>query len=364
MCRRVERCLRLWWWLGLLVIAGAADRPVTGEAKETFAPLDAVVTDYMDKADASAATLAVSRAGVLLYARGFGTMGAEHDEPTPPEAQFRIASVSKPLTAAAVRKLIADDRLHAETRAFELLTLRPATLDDAEPDPRLHQITITHLLEHKAGWDRDATFDPVFRLDCISEGMGLRRPPNATDLVRYMMARPLDYEPGEQEAYSNVGYVVLGRVIERAGRQPYDRYVMRQVLRPIGCDAIVPGRSGERGRYPDEVRYPPEAYGMQLEAMDAAAGWVSTAPDLCRFMTHYWLSGQPRKPTQWGNWHFFGSLPGTTAYVEQREDGYDVAALFNNRRKDHYEQDHEALRAAMNEALDALAVRHDDDDAR
>jgi len=342
--------------LGLLAGGTAAERPVTGSAEPAFAPLDAIVTGHMDKVEASAATLAISRAGELRYSRGFGTMGPDRAGPVAPDAWFRIASVSKPLTAAAVRKLIADDRLHAETRAFALLKLRPAKIDEAAPDPRLDQITITNLLEHKAGWDRDATFDPVFELDQIRAQMNLRRPPTATDVVRYMMARPLDHEPGAKEAYSNVGYVVLGRVIERAGRQPYERYVTRRVLRPIGCDAIVPGRSGERGRYPKEVRYPPEAYDVQLEAMDAAAGWVASASDLCRFMTHYWLNGQPRKPTQWGNWYFFGSLPGTTVYVEQREDGYDVAVLFNNRRDDQHEQDQEALRIAMNEALDAIVA--------
>ncbi|NBC11373.1 MAG: serine hydrolase [Planctomycetes bacterium] len=356
---RVKRSWLVLALLGLLPASIGADRPATGRADETFAPLDALVTGHMDKIDASAATLAVSRAGVLLYSRGFGTIGPERDQPTPPDAQFRIASVSKPLTAAAVRKLIEDDRLNAETHAFELLNLRPARLDEAKPDPRLDQITITHLLEHKAGWDRDATFDPVFRLDQIRDQMNLRRPPTATDVVRYMMARPLDTEPGETEAYSNVGYVVLGRIIERAGRQPYERYVTRQILRPIGCDAIVPGRSDRAGRRPNEVRYPPEAYDVRLEPMDAAAGWVASAPDLCRFMTHYWLNGQPRRPTQWGNWHFFGSLPGTTAYVEQREDGYDLAVLFNNRRQDHDEQDNDALREAINEALDAIAATHD-----
>lgn len=343
--------------LGLLTAGAAAERPVTGPADAAFAPLDALVTEHMDKAEASAATLAVSRAGQVLHQRGFGTIGPHSEQPTPPDAPFRIGSVSKPLTASAVRKLIADGRLHAQSRAFELLDLRPARLDDTEPDPRLEQITITHLLEHKAGWDRDATFDPVFRLDRICEAMSLRRPPTPTDVVRYMMARPLDHEPGAKEAYSNVGYVVLGRVVERAGRMPYERYVTRHILRPIGCDAIIPGRSGERGRYPKEVCYPPEAYDVQLEAMDAAAGWVASAPDLCRFMTHYWLNGRPRKPTQWGNWHFFGTLPGTTAYVEQREDGYNLAVLFNNRRQDHYEQDHEALRAAMNQALDAIVAK-------
>jgi len=340
----------------LLAAGVAAERPVTGPADGAFALLDAIVAEHMDKVDASAATIAVSRAGQVLHQRGFGTIGPRSEQPTPPDAQFRIASVSKPLTAAAVRKLIADGRLHAETRAFELLDLRPAKLDDAEPDPRLEQITITHLLEHEAGWDRDVTFDPVFRLDRVRERMNLRRPPTPTDVVRYMMARPLDHEPGAREAYSNVGYVVLGRVIERAGRMPYERYVTRHILRPIGCDAIVPGRSGRDERRPHEVRYPDAAYDVRLEAMDAAAGWVASAPDLCRFMTHYWLNGRPRKPTQWGNWHFFGTLPGTTAYVEQREDGYDLAVLFNNRRKDQYEQDNEALREVMNEALDAVAA--------
>jgi hypothetical protein len=87
--------------------------------------------------------------------------------------------------------------------------------------------------------------------------------------------------------------------------------------------------------------------------MDANGGLVASAPALGQFMRAYWLSGDVRKADERWAWHFFGSLPGTTAMVRQREDGVDIAVLFNARR-DEFEADNEVLKKTMDEAIDAV----------
>src|SRR5262245_33226955 len=81
----------------------ADDRPSTGNESPRFAPLDAAVQSVMDTLGCQAATVAVSREGRLLHSRGFGWQDETKKTPVPPDAQFRIASVTKAITAAAVR---------------------------------------------------------------------------------------------------------------------------------------------------------------------------------------------------------------------------------------------------------------------
>jgi N-acyl-D-amino-acid deacylase len=76
---------------------------------------------------------------------------------------MRIASVTKPITAAAVYKLIRNKRLSLSTKAFQLLDLKAKAGKVA--DRRIYSITVGQLLEHKGGWDSNASFDPMFRTD-------------------------------------------------------------------------------------------------------------------------------------------------------------------------------------------------------
>ena len=101
--------------------------------------------------------VAVVKDGRLILARGYGWADVESHEPVAPDSLFRIASLSKSLTAAAILKLVEDHRLGLDDRVFPLLAMGPAR------DPRLARITVRNLLQHTGGWDRDQTFDPMFR---------------------------------------------------------------------------------------------------------------------------------------------------------------------------------------------------------
>jgi N-acyl-D-amino-acid deacylase len=164
------------------------------------------------------------------------------------------------------------------------------------------------LLQHTAGWDRDVTFDPMFRLQSAMDAFNGTEPASAETIIRYMLGQPLQYEPGVIYNYSNFGYAVLGRIIERVTGMQYDRYVHEEILDPAGAIGMRLGRSRLDDRAPGEVTYyanageslkqrmvpsvfagegkVPLAYGgFAMEVMDAHAGWVGSAIDVARFVT-------------------------------------------------------------------------------
>jgi N-acyl-D-amino-acid deacylase len=333
--------------------AAGEERPVTGTAVPAFRPVDDAVGQFMDTIGCQAATVAISRDGKLLYSRGYGWAEADRQRPTPPDALLRIASVSKPITAAEVKKLIRDGKLSLQTRAFPLLALR--SYNGKGGDPRLADITVGQLLEHEGGWDAQKSFDPMFMTRDIEKALHLKTPATPVNVIEYMLARPLQFAPGERSAYSNFGYCVLGRVIEQVTGRPYGDAVRHDLFRPLGIEDIRLGHSAARDRDPREVWYPVADDAFPIEVLDAHGGWVASAPALCRFLDAYWLDGEPRGPGDGGSWTFFGSLPGTTAMARQRPDGINIAVLVNGRRDDSVDSDCKLLLRLVDRAVDRAA---------
>ncbi len=198
---------------GLLLTASA---PVHAQARPPrLAVFDVMMADFLREHRVADAALAVTRKGRLAYARGFGAAQAA--------SPFRVGSVSKPLTAAAVLHLAERGALSLEARAWELLGL------DEPSDTRWKRITVLNLLQHTAGWDRERSFDPMF---------GPRSLPGTRELLREMLRRPLDFDPGARHAYSNFGYFLLGRIIERASGTAYEEHLRREVLAPLGISGM------------------------------------------------------------------------------------------------------------------------------
>ncbi len=276
------------------------------EGKKSVAPLDEAMRRFMSARGIPGGALAVSRKGRLVYAHGYGWADRERRIAVGNRTRFRIASLSKPVTAAAVMRLVQEGRLELDARMLDVL--RPegeAGIGGwVVEDPRLAKITIRHLLQHTAGWDREQGVegDPMFRSREIARTMGRLGPATTRDVMRYMWGRPLDFEPGTRYAYSNFGYCVLGRVIESVAGCAYERFVRRELLSPIGVTRMRLGASLEKGRYSGETRYymrdeamgenvfstgpqrVPWPYGaFCLEAMDSHGGWIATASDLVRF---------------------------------------------------------------------------------
>jgi len=252
---------------------------------------------------------AVAKDGRLVYARGFGTVdqitaGAPPPPIVSPTAQFRIASSSKPITAVAVLRLIERGQLGLEDRAFEILDdLTPPA--GASPDPHLYSITVRQLLEHSSGL-HSAAIDPQFdSLRRAADAFHHPRPATHVDIIRYRIGQPLAFTPGTEYVYSNLGYNVLGRVIEHRTKLSYGDAVRQLVLQPAGVKRMsLMTRSSPQARLPDEVFYVdgsgwppcwpvyeddlvmrPFSYGsFDGSAIDAHGGWIANAIDLTRFL--------------------------------------------------------------------------------
>ena len=332
--------------------------------------------------------VAVLRDGKLIYARGFGYADVENKTPVQPDALFRIASVSKPITGVAIMKLVEEGKLKLDDRVAPFIAdLTPA--QGAIVDPRWEQITIRQLLNHTGGWDRDKPnggFDPMFRPAIAAGAVNAPAPASAETIIRYMKGMPLDFNPGEKHVYSNFGYAILGRVIERLSGVPYEEYVRARVLQPVGANRTRLGKTRIGDALADEVKYywpemglnaplvpsvfpgegmvPINYGGFYIEAMDSHGGWVSSTVDLLRFMAGvdgranrpdilsaglvaemigngaalcasgacYYAGGWLIRPTQGdATWWHGGSLPGTTSILVRSYHNFSWVALFNAR---------------------------------
>jgi len=340
----------LTWLIGLGGLQADDKRPVSGDQVKGFEPLDKAMLDFMERIGCSAGTIAVSKDGKILYSRGFGWSDERKKTPVRPDALMRIASISKPLTAAAIKEAIKDEKVTLDAKAFELVAVKPP--NGAKVDPRLAKITVRHLLEHKGGWDRDAAkLDPSFRVKDIQKALKLKAAVTPDNVVQYMLSQPLQFEPGEKSVYSNFGYTVLGRVLEKTYDKPYADCVKLTVLDRVDTSDIKLGSSSSKRRDAREVWYPVADNEFSLDVMDAHGGWIASAPALCDFLAKYWITGDRREAGQRGNWLYSGSLTGTTAMVRQREDGVNWAVLFNGRREKSINEDNDALRDNMDKAI-------------
>lgn len=327
---------------------------------------DEAMRKYMSSRGIKAGTLAVSQDGKLLLARGYGFGDAAGRRPIEAEDPLRIASVTKAITAAAIHKLVREDKLSLDTKAFPLLGLKPPP--GQNPDPRLNDITIRHLLEHKGGWDREKSFDPMIRPLEIAAALKGPGPAGPVDVIRYMIGQPLQFKPGSKVSYSNFGYCVLGRVIEKVSGRTYLDYVRKDIFDPLGARSIELGRSLPQYRNPREPVYRHPGKGRNvldpqskdevpapdgtfyLEAMDAHGGLIASSRDVLRFLDAYWLSGEPRQ----GNgqaYVSFGRLPGTFTMAMQRPNGVNVTAFFNQ-DADPSKLDYAKIQDRMQEAAD------------
>jgi N-acyl-D-amino-acid deacylase len=279
--------------------------PITGQPVPELAAFDEVIQQSIARWGLAGGALALSKDGRLVFNRGYGLADVAANRPFEPGSLCRIASDTKPITAVAVVRLIEDGRLSLDDRAFRLLPdLHPPA--NASIDPRLDDITIQHLLQHTGGWDSAQSFDPQYPpFTFWTAGvLGVEAPPSAGQIIRFMLARPLDFAPGSRYAYSNFGYNVLGRIIERRSGMSYGDYVQQEVLAPAGITSMRLGRTRLEERATGEVSYvslpdqppvpsvfPGVGYvpladgGYYLEALDAHGGWIGTAEDQIRFAT-------------------------------------------------------------------------------
>jgi CubicO group peptidase (beta-lactamase class C family) len=258
-------------------------------------------------------SLAVVKDGRLVFTRGYGWADVENDEAFQPDSRCQIDSLTKTITAATMMKLVEDGKVSLDTPVFSLLNLQPPHYAGAVFDSRWTNITVRHLLSHKAGWNRDTAmnplrstgFDPVFWPDYAARDLGLSAPPTPTDIVRWMLGKPLQTNPGSQFSYSSFGFVVAGRVIENITGQPFE-LAAEQLLAEAGITRVQLGANspatrdiGEALCYLNPAITAPAGIGSYFEPkpfdfnlpyaypaimFDAAGGLIASAMDYARFV--------------------------------------------------------------------------------
>ncbi|MDP7016138.1 MAG: serine hydrolase domain-containing protein [Pirellulaceae bacterium] len=384
---------RLFVLIGLSVLLAAApsrgDEPIAmGKVREALASFDKMMVDFVAENEIPGAALAVAKDGRLMYARGFGYADVEARAAVKPDSLFRIASISKPITAVGVMQMVERGKLPLDKPVMSKLPHKPFLPGGLKTDDRLAQITLRHLLQHRGGWDRNASIDPMFNAIEIAHALKKKPPAGSDDVIRYILGWRLDFDPGAQYAYSNFGYCVLGRLMEEVSGRSYEESIQRAVLRPIGVKRMAVGRTLAEHRREGEVRYytrgdktglsvfsdpvgekVPRPYGAwHLEAMDSHGAWIASAIDLVRFGScvqhdkpakllsaktkeqmfqppagwkappddaqgRYYVCGWSARDVGDGRRNFWhtGSLPGTSTILVLRHDGLCWAVLFNTR---------------------------------
>ena len=290
----------------LTVIAGsrAQEVTVTGTAPANGSKFDDWMKAFLVKHQIPGGALAIVQDGKLVYSRGFGWADRDTKEPVQPDALFRIASVSKPITAVAILKLEEQGKLSRNDKVLDHLRYEPHFEPDGKFDERWKQVTIDHCLTHRGGWDRDKSYDPMFQARRMSRSLGVALPILPEHIIRFQLGQPLDFDPGERYAYSNFGFSLLGRIIEKVTGKQYEPYVCKEVLAPLGIERAKIGGSLQHERAEGEVCYydvknaegtavtgpgagetkVPISYGTwRQETLDAHGGWIASAPDLARF---------------------------------------------------------------------------------
>jgi hypothetical protein len=324
-----------------------ADFPITGETVPELQVFDETMVAFMTDLDVSAGALSVAREGEVVFQRGYGWGDRERTTPIDPEAFFRIGSISKLFTMDAVLRLVDDGGLALADRVYPLLDVEPPGGELA--DERIRDVTVEHLLGHASGWDRSEHANPLYNPVVVTEALDLDGPPTKEDIVQYMLDQPLQFEPGTDSIYSNLGYVLLGMVVESVTGRSYQEHLEATLFGPADIDAIELGRTRPESRHPDEVWYEDDercpnvfegddersyecaSHGIVLQAFEAAGGHIARSHALVRAVAELdwlWTGGEAYRSPE--VIRFAGSHPGSFAYTE-RQGEVTVGVMVNTR---------------------------------
>jgi D-alanyl-D-alanine carboxypeptidase len=269
--------------LALLLIAAPrtvhAQEPGFGDALRL---LDTWVTTTVAQRGQPGVSIGVVLGDRLVWAKGYGYADLEKKVPASPQTLYRIASITKTFTAVAILqlrdagKLQLDDPLRRHLNWARIRAYDPAASD----------ITIRELLTHSSGLQREVP-GTVWTSPTFPPAAALREEIEETN------------SPGVTWKYSNLGFALLGEVVSAVSGEPWDRYVQRHILDPLGMRST---RTMPRADEPSlAVGYARPAPGERpvnaptfgsLEAVSAAGNMASSVEDLAKYMAFH-LSDSP-----------------------------------------------------------------------
>ncbi|NTS43805.1 beta-lactamase family protein [Flavisolibacter sp. BT320] len=329
--------------------------PPPPATQQDMAVVDGKIAAFLTTYNIPGASLAVTKNGKLVYRKGFGVADQATAEKVTPDHRFRLASVSKTYTGAAVMKLVQDGKLSLDAKVFGNGTVLGTTYGTAPYNANLSAITVRHLLQNVSGsWGGTTGGDVIDQNPTLSN----------TQMLNWVLnTRPNPATPGSKYDYSNVGFWIAGRVIEKVSGKSYIDYIKDDLLKPIGATQTdIAGKTAAE-RKTNEVNYYGQGsdnnfvYNIAFPRRDADGGLITTATDLARFITA--IDGFATRPDIlnaaslaelakgsavfpsyalgvgiWGAenlWYNYGSLPGTRTGFMRHNNGTNAVLLLNSR---------------------------------
>jgi CubicO group peptidase (beta-lactamase class C family) len=247
-----------------------------------------MIRAQMVRHDISSSSVAITKDGRLVYARGY-TWDESDVEPVQPTSLFRTGSIAKSVTSIAIHQLIEDGLLSYDTRVADALGLTPPPGRSA--DPWLDLVTVDHLLTHTVGWDKyDGGIDPmVFRDLWVALSLGVLPPPTRHQIATFMTGEPFQFYPGARWAYCNFGYLLLQMLAEQVTGVDFPEYVHDNLFRAVGVGRARMAHTLRWDLAPTERDYvgdyEGDPYALTWENVYAGGGMVMSAPDLARLYT-------------------------------------------------------------------------------
>ena len=352
----------------LLTAFALATAPAAPAPADPAPAFDELMRGLIETHGLPGGSLAVAYRGRLVYAKGFGVADPATGDPVTADTRFRIASVSKPITAIAALTLVDQRKLTLDSPVYPLLADATPPPPGREPVDSLNAITLRHLLQHTGGQDlyREHDGDPRGRESVpmqpplapqIAAAYGTPGWPTPARVIGYMRTVEPDAAPGTRYRYNNYGFMLAGEAIAAAAGQPYERYARQHVFAPAGVPDARLGRTARRHRFSDEAVYTDLSNGDQPrpsvipgeasdtfpysrrhhEAWGGAGGWVARPRDVVRVLAHALghrkphllkrrtrrqLAADPGLPRQRANFYY-----GLGFRVQKKRDG---AHLYHN----------------------------------
>jgi len=328
--------------------------------------------DFLRQWNLAGMTMSIVKDGKLVFAHGFGYSDVNAKQQVTPGNLFRIASVSKLITAVAIMKLVEKKAISLDSKVFGPKAILKDPVFNSVSDKRLYNITIRHLLAHAGGWS-SSYGDPAFNSLVVLERTGETGTATMDSYCRFVASRRLHFEPGTRSSYSNMGYMFLGKVISTVSGKSYEDFVVNDVLKPVGITDMHIGKSYQSDRRFNEVKYyeaeaspmipsfdgsgtlVPKPYGGNpIELLSSAGGWIASSMELAKLMAM--IDGfrsfpdmipqnlidqmienkNFRGPLGWkvvkanGDWIRTGSMAGTSAIMKRQSNGFSWVVVINS----------------------------------
>jgi len=238
--------------------------------------IDRIVYEFMYKYSINGISYALSKDEAVVYKKGLGFAISESDIRMTTNHLFRLASCSKQFTTLCIMKLVEEGKITLDQKVFGSAGILGADFPLASG--KAMSVTVRHLLSHTSGWTSNP--DPMFTSSFSGQTLNQR--------INYVLTTATQSEPGTSFSYYNMGFGMLGKIIEKVTGKEFEVY-LKEVLATAGVTDIHVG--GDRGqRRANEVVYYSQdgtnGYGNDMQVIKAAGGVIASTEEMMKVLFH------------------------------------------------------------------------------